>query len=413
MRAWCTKKAVIFIAVVLILLLLYNAAKTAKDSHQITSKHQVISGSKKTIVESQTFVNSEVRESVKSKDNMKYILQWTLPQNVPFVYMGKGQEGFVSRNCPYTNCFVTANRTYLGDYTKFDVIAFAGPEVVRYNKDRLPQNRSPHQKYAFASIESSDNYPLCSNLLNGFFNWTWTYKLDSEIRWGYMTIRDKNKTIVGPKKEMHWLKLEDMEPISEDFKRRLKTKTKAAAWFVSNCYSKSRRTAVAKQLDEELKKYNYSVDIYGSCGTLSCSRDNDESCNDLIKNDYYFYLSFENSFSEDYATEKLWRALNYDAVPIVYGGANYTRFMPDGIYLDARKLSIQELAAKMNELINDPDKYAEYFKWKNYYSYHRQHESVDTEPYCLFCTHLNNEEMVKKTTIYEDFKRWWTPPGRC
>lgn len=87
--------------------------------------------------------------------------------------------------------------------------------------------------------------------------------------------------------------------------------------------------------------------------------------------------------------------------------------MPDGTYLDARKLTITELAAKMNELINDPEKYAEYFKWKNHYSYHRQHESVDTEPYCLFCTHLNNEEMVKTTTIYEDFKKWWTPPGRC
>ncbi|XP_022831009.1 alpha-(1,3)-fucosyltransferase C-like isoform X1 [Spodoptera litura] len=413
MRAWCTKKAIFFIAVMIILLLLYNAAKTVKDSHQIISNHERVS-SRKSVVELQTVVNSEVRGNVTSKDNIKYILQWTLPHNVPFVYMGKGREGFISRGCPFTNCFVTSDRNYLGDYTKFDVIAFAGPEVVRYNKNQLPQNRSPHQKYAFASIESSDNYPTCSNLLNGFFNWTWTYKLDSEIRWGYMVIRDKNKNIVGPNKEMHWLKLEDMEPVSEDLKQNLRTKTKAAAWFVSNCYSRSRRSTVAKKLDEELQnKYNLSVDVFGSCGQYSCSRDNDENCDNLIKKDYYFYLSFENSFSEDYVTEKLVRALNFNAVPIVYGGANYTRFMPDGIYLDARKMSIEELAAKMNELINDPEKYAEYFKWKNHYTYHGQHESVHTLPYCLFCTQLNNEEMVKNTTIYKDFKNWWTPPGRC
>nr|XP_037877562.1 alpha-(1,3)-fucosyltransferase C-like [Bombyx mori] len=68
----------------------------------------------------------------------------------------------------------------------------------------------------------------------------------------------------------------------------------------------------------------------------------------MIREKYYFYLSFENSFGEDYVTEKLLHALEFDAVPVVYGGANYTRFMPEGIYLNARELGAAALAEKMH-----------------------------------------------------------------
>lgn len=289
------------------------------------SRDRILSDSDNLISDRRLITNEVLQKVSENKVNLKYILQWTLPQNVPFVYMGKGQEGFIERKCPYTNCVVTANRSYLGDdYSQFDVIAFAGPEL-SYSIRQLPEKRSPHQKYAFASIESSDNYPICSNKFNGYFNWTWTFKLDSEVRWGYLTIRDKNKDIVGPNKEMHWMKLEDMDPVSEDLKQQLKSKTKAAAWFVSNCNTKSKREKVATNLKDELKKFNMSLDIFGTCGPLKCSRDIEDDCDKLIKSDYYFYLSFENSFSEDYVTEKLLRALNNDAVPVVYGGADYTR----------------------------------------------------------------------------------------
>lgn len=265
------------------------------------------------------------KANAKPKLELKYILQWTSPKNVPFVYMGEGQKGFIDRNCTFTNCYVTSNRTYLGDYTKFDVIAFCGPEAVRMSKNSLPERRSPHQKFSFASIESSDYYPVCSDKLNNVFNWTWTYKLESEAKWGYIVVRDANHNIIGPKKNMHWLRLAEMGPVSEELKKKLKNKTKAAAWFVSNCYSRSGRERFVKELQAALKKYTLNVDIYGTCGPLKCSRDNQDDCNKMLSNDYYFYLSFENSFAEDYVTEKLLYPLQHDAIPIVFGGANYTR----------------------------------------------------------------------------------------
>lgn len=87
--------------------------------------------------------------------------------------------------------------------------------------------------------------------------------------------------------------------------------------------------------------------------------------------------------------------------------------MPDGIYLNAKDLDVKTLVSKMNEGIKDADKYAEYFRWKNHYTYHRLIKTLETDPYCLFCAQLNNEEMVKKTTIYKEFRSWWDPPGRC
>lgn len=73
-------------------------------------------------------------------------------------------------------------------------------------------------------------------------------------------------------------------------------------------------------------RYHYDIDIYGYCGSLSCPKLQTKSCDNIVNKHYKFYLAFENSFSEDYITEKALRALQNNAVPIVYGGSNYKRY---------------------------------------------------------------------------------------
>ncbi|XP_047024607.1 alpha-(1,3)-fucosyltransferase C-like [Helicoverpa zea] len=341
------------------------------------------------------------------KAGMKYILLWTKQENIPFAYIGQGQSGFIGRNCEYTNCIVSDNESDLGSTAAFDAVLFAGPELIG-TFFSLPEERLPYQKFVFASIESPGNYPLCRHNFNGYFNWTWTYKLDSDLRWGYITIKDANNSIVGPKKDMNWIPWKEMDPVNATFKKQLKSKSKAVAWFVSHCQSRSRREDYAAVLKEELMvRYDLNIDVYGDCGSYSCPREEEDKCNELIAKDYFFYLSFENAFSEDYVTEKLLHPLQNNAVPIVFGGANYSRFLPEQSYLNARDFTTDELAGTINDLINNPDDYAEYFRWKKYYSYHKTTKVKETNEYCQMCAALNDDKLIETTSVYDSFKEFW------
>lgn len=78
-----------------------------------------------------------------------------------------------------------------------------------------------------------------------------------------------------------------------------KDKTKKVAWFVSNCNPRSNRTIYVNELAKHI-----SIDVYGNCGKLQCSLTEKEKCLEMLKNDYKFYLSFENSHCVHYITEK-------------------------------------------------------------------------------------------------------------
>lgn len=259
-------------------------------------------------------------------EELIYILQWTPRKTEPFNFMEKGQDAFVYKGCKYTNCFITTDRAYFNDVRYFDVILLNAVNIRTYLPVTLPHKRSKYQKYVFVSTESSANYPGAGEY-NGIFNWTWTYKFDSDINFSYIVVKDHRGDVIGPKKDMYWIDIKDMKQTSKYVRRKLRKKCKAVAWFVSNCDTLSDRLEFAKAMQLELLKYLQVLDIYGECGDLKCPTDGwFDECYALIESDYYFYLAFENSFSEDYVTEKLLTALEHFSVPIVYGGANYTRY---------------------------------------------------------------------------------------
>lgn len=55
-------------------------------------------------------------------------------------------------------------------------------------------------------------------------------------------------------------------------------KSKLVVWFVSNCWTYNGRDDYVERLQEFLQ-----VDVYGRCGTLSCPRSNEESCQQMVK----------------------------------------------------------------------------------------------------------------------------------
>ncbi|KAL0820857.1 hypothetical protein ABMA28_005526 [Loxostege sticticalis] len=347
-------------------------------------------------------IKSDIHKVTLEVVELKFILLWNVPRDSPFDVMMEGQAAFYKRNCQYKNCFITDNRTFLADVTMFDAVVFNGKRCPELTAIDLPKRRLETQKYILGATESAHYYPMCDPVYDDFFNWTWTYRLDSDILWRYITIYDLEGHIVGPRPDMKW---PELAPVNYDtLRRKLASKYKMVAWFVSNCNSKSKRERFVGTLDYVAsQKYGWNVDVYGWCGPLRCPREQSSECYEILKLYYYFYLAFENSFAQDYVTEKLLNALNNDVVPVVFGRANYSSFLPPGSYLDARKLGPVRLADTMDAIYNNKTRYFEFFRWKNHFRYNY---SLPADV-CNLCAAMNDKEAIRRRTMYKYFRRWW------
>lgn len=263
-----------------------------------------------------------VKSNVK-EHGLIYILLWSGINDSPLVYWLDKHKSFVSNNCTFQNCYIVKNRDYFIDETDYDAIVI-NISGLKYNQQDLPSARSDNQLYVFVALEPAAYWTLPDEEFNYLFNYTITYRLDSDITYPYFTITNKRGEIVGPKINAHFRNWTRMIPISESVKNKLKNKTKAVAWFVTNCYDRNHRLSFGHNINNALSKYNLNVDIFGACGTIACTKGH-YTCLDLVAHTYYFYFSFENSNCEDYVSEKLLTAINHYAVPIVLGGANYSR----------------------------------------------------------------------------------------
>lgn len=253
-----------------------------------------------------------------------YILVWTPSFKEPFNYLGMGQYPFIKRNCTYQNCFITSDRSYFNNVTEFDVLIY-NAFFFKHGLHSIPDNRTESQEYVLAALEPASYYPVWPEY-NSLFNITWTYKLASDVIFPYIYIKDIDGEIIGPRKHMNWMDIKDMESTKPEIMDLVRNKSIAAAWIVSNCYTTTERRPFVYELQRQLEKYGHTVDIYGECGGMECpTGERMKECYDKIETDYYFYLAFENSFCEDYVTEKILHGLNHYAVPVVLGGANYTR----------------------------------------------------------------------------------------
>ncbi|KAL1487158.1 hypothetical protein MTO96_031093 [Rhipicephalus appendiculatus] len=151
------------------------------------------------------------------------------------------------------------------------------------------------------------------------------------------------------------------------------------------------------------------VDVYGKCGPHDCPKTGGNACYEHFERNYHFILAFEDSICADYVTEKLFTALKYDIVPVVFGGANYSRIAPRHSYIDALAFeSPEKLADYLVALSRNYTEYVAYFKWK---------ESQSVEPlnsaYCELCAKLHSDPTVRRSSSYQDVKAWWLDQSHC
>ncbi|XP_052217319.1 glycoprotein 3-alpha-L-fucosyltransferase A-like [Dreissena polymorpha] len=198
--------------------------------------------------------------------------------------VNEGNHAFVEHQCPVQNC-------RLHEYPPYkkiiDARIFKEMEIYEdMSKDaKSVVPRHPNQIWIMFGLESPAASPNYANV-HDVINWTATYRYDSTI----VTPYDKFQTYEN------FTKLSYYKPI----KNFAASKKKMAAIFMSNCYAVNNRLDVVKELQKFI-----DVDIYGHCGTLTCERGKEKMCFKKLKDEYKFYLSFENANCRDYITEKL------------------------------------------------------------------------------------------------------------
>lgn len=286
-----------------------------------------------------------------------------------------GSEAF--KNCPVDSCTITSNRAESMDA---DAIFF---------KDHFvhPGHHKPHrQVWALYFLECP--YHTQHIKYNDVFNWTATYRRDSDIvapyeRWEYHD----------------WAVTEWQGP-PRDFTL---NKTHKVAWFVSNCAARNNRLQYAHELAKHIQ-----VDIYGACGRLNCPRSAAEKCFEMLDTKYKFYLAFENSNCKDYITEKFFvNGLGRNVLPIVMGAPpeDYEKSAPKHSYIHVDDFeSPKQLAEYLHKLDKDDDLYNSYFKWKG------MGEFINTHFFCRVCAMVHDDYPTKS---YRDINEWWRGAGVC
>ncbi|XP_046639960.1 alpha-(1,3)-fucosyltransferase C-like [Daphnia pulicaria] len=329
------------------------------------------------------------------KNVTKTILLWNGVRRKEVRIFGTGNQIFAKQNCPVNRCEIVTNRTErpIESYDAI-IVVFHNEFITPYElmMPEFPNGRSPNLRLVFLTQEPPTSLKPHYNTsqLTNFFNWTMTYRIDSDIPFLYGRVLPKETAPRTTEEVAHYREMAKKisKPLQES---QLRNKTKTIAWMVSHCKTHGQR----EKYVEELRKY-MDVDIYGSCGNgkFFCQRHgtyfSEPQCNKVIESTYKFYLSFENSFCKDYVTEKFFKILDLYMIPIVYGGADYTQHAPPHSYIDALKYKPKELAAYLKILDADNALYNEYFWWKDHYRVEFISEYTSRHGFCGLCQKLHD-----------------------
>ncbi|KAK2152925.1 hypothetical protein LSH36_314g00001 [Paralvinella palmiformis] len=332
--------------------------------------------------------------TIAKKKDMKIILLWNTVFGDPTFGLGQlGTAVFDQTRCPHT-CYLTKDRSELSQADAVLVHTFNMASL--RHKSGIPPRTNSRQIFVFYIKES----PLKS--YNGFFQVNFNFSGVFNLTFTYLhsPMTDVYAPLGGIKKKNRSSKF---TPISFDD---IKKKTKMVAWFVSNCHPPSARMQYAKHLSRYV-----DVDVFGKCGNLTCLKTN-KTCTNYVSKTYMFYLAFENSFCRDYATEKVFRTLQGEMVPIVYGYVNYSDILPPKSYIDVRDYDSPKTLGKfLKELSRNRKKYREYFNWKKHYKI-KKRKYYSAVGFCRLCSILHNTGYQYKTN-FDPVHDYWNPKKLC
>jgi len=259
-----------------------------------------------------------------------------------------------------------------------------------------------------------------------------SYRIDSEVSDCAYGCYSQRFNFDKEQKAIHEAKL------LSQFQKEFDSRENSALWFVSNCKAKY-RLKFASQLQDR-----FDVKVYGKCKnklktidkrlsyiteffkdlkqTLKSTFmnilplkninmelcDRNSNCEEQQLKRNKFYLSFESQNCTNYITEKFWRILNANAIPIVLQPSKdfYDLIAPPNSYIHAQDFDYDasKLANYLDLVSNTFEAYFNYQKWRLDYDISFANKQTEARRMCELCTKLNTET---SRVYYKKVSQWF------
>uniref|UniRef100_A0A8C5EUS8 Fucosyltransferase n=1 Tax=Gouania willdenowi TaxID=441366 RepID=A0A8C5EUS8_GOUWI len=271
-----------------------------------------------------------------------------------------------------SGCFLTDDRSAFLDA---NVVVFHHREL-SWGPSDLPMHlpRPASQQWVWLSMEPPANNANLS-LFNGVFNLTMSYRRDADISIPY------GRSELGAAEQEYQVDV---------------NRSCLVSWVVSRYQPQQARARVYQSLKEHLH-----IQVFGGWSHRPLPKR--RLLSTIAR--CFFYLSFENSESTDYISEKLWRnAFQSGAVPVVLGPsrATYEALAPPRSFIHVHDFpNTADLATYLKQLAADKDAYAEYFLWRRT---HQVRTITDwRERLCQICLRFPH---LPPNKVYQDLEGW-------
>ena len=397
-----SKKFVFFVLLFLILLLPFQLIVNMKPEVKLFNLWGILTFGADL---SHARPNSQANKP-SSDDGLKKILIWNNPERLETAIFGLGHEPFIKHQCEISECAVYDKKISNRPFAEYDAIIVHMLFLELHNLPNF-ERINKQQRFIFFTQEPPPMMPIQISSIENFFNWTMSYKLDSDIQLLYGRITP-GPSAPRTNRELKKFIKETSFPLAKNYSI---NKIRPVVWMASHCSTDSSRETYVQELGRFIQ-----VDVYGKCGNLSCHRDDqtwisDPQCYITLQKKYKFYLSFENSICNDYVTEKFFEIMNHDMVPVVYGGANYSKIAPPHSYINALEYTPKKLAQYLQMLHENDTLYNEYFWWKSHYNVEVGWEQMARHGFCDLCKKLHKDELIDK--YYPELVSEWHPNTQC
>lgn len=281
----------------------------------------------------------------------------------------------VLEQCPYP-CYMTSG----SDFQSAPAVIFHMSSV-----NKSPPKKTSGQTWIFHSMESPGNSNTDYRHWKRLFNWTYTFRRDSDIMQPFATLHFRDIEL-------------DVENYMNSVPLLWQNKSRDAAWFVSRCHVQSSRATYANMLSKHV-----NLDIFGKCGNLSCPSKEWRDCTTMVNKLYRYYLSLENSLCVDYITEKVYNIfvdMTY-VLPIIRGMCNLTMYLPPQSYINTNDFkSVSDLAQFLKPLKDSKKDVNKYFSWWKQFYFTRS----GTSGLCDVCKRLHHVQKYQR--VYNDIADW-------